>query len=372
MVQVKIYGAGSIGNHLAYACREQQWDVVVCDTDTQALQRMASQIYPSRYGAWDPCIQLKTYSEAKNNQHYDIVFVGTPPDSHIPLAIEAINDHSPQILMIEKPLCDTSLENCDLLNQLMTTNDIFIGVGYNHLLSPNTIAAKNMIQKYCKDPQTLSVNWNEHWGGIFQAHPWLDGPESSYLGYSDRGGGACGEHSHGINLWLYLTCILQAGHVTELSCMMDISTQTCNYDKITQINLKTENGLVGHVTQDVVTHPAIKKARIQACNGHLEWSIDTTASCDLISCSFDDTCVDECFPKNRSDDFKWEIQHISSLLNNPYHHLDSPLHLKFGLQTMMIIAAAHISHKNNSTVRINWEAGYNNNAFELLNSQPIT
>ena len=35
MTKVKIYGAGSIGNHLAYACRSKGWDVTLCDIDTE-------------------------------------------------------------------------------------------------------------------------------------------------------------------------------------------------------------------------------------------------------------------------------------------------------------------------------------------------
>ena len=52
-VKVKIIGAGSIGNHLAQACRRVGWDVAVVDRDPEALQRMKHILYPSRYGRWD-------------------------------------------------------------------------------------------------------------------------------------------------------------------------------------------------------------------------------------------------------------------------------------------------------------------------------
>ena len=38
-MKVKIYGAGSIGNHLAQASRRMGWDVDMCDTDPKALER---------------------------------------------------------------------------------------------------------------------------------------------------------------------------------------------------------------------------------------------------------------------------------------------------------------------------------------------
>ena len=37
-MRVKIYGAGSIGNHLANASRQLDWRVDICDIDAKALQ----------------------------------------------------------------------------------------------------------------------------------------------------------------------------------------------------------------------------------------------------------------------------------------------------------------------------------------------
>ena len=39
MNNVKIIGAGSIGNHMANACREFGWSVLLCDNDPDALLR---------------------------------------------------------------------------------------------------------------------------------------------------------------------------------------------------------------------------------------------------------------------------------------------------------------------------------------------
>jgi len=58
MARVKVFGAGSIGNHLAHACRSLGWAVTLCDVDPQALRRTREEIYPARYGAWDDGIRL--------------------------------------------------------------------------------------------------------------------------------------------------------------------------------------------------------------------------------------------------------------------------------------------------------------------------
>ena len=80
-MRVKIFGAGSIGNHLAYACRSQNLDVTIYDVDSSALQRTKDDIYPSRYGVWDKKIKLTNSLES--NINFDLIIIGTPPDSHI-------------------------------------------------------------------------------------------------------------------------------------------------------------------------------------------------------------------------------------------------------------------------------------------------
>ena len=57
-IRIKIVGAGSIGNHLCFAARSLNWEVVVTDISSEALDRMKSMIYPSRYGKLDDEIKL--------------------------------------------------------------------------------------------------------------------------------------------------------------------------------------------------------------------------------------------------------------------------------------------------------------------------
>jgi predicted dehydrogenase len=95
MYNVKILGAGSIGNHLANASRRLGWNVTLCDKDPAALQRTKDDIYPSRYGQWDESIQLFISSEAPRGG-FDLIFIGTPPDSHMDLAIRpSVRDRRP-------------------------------------------------------------------------------------------------------------------------------------------------------------------------------------------------------------------------------------------------------------------------------------
>ena len=49
-MKIKIIGAGSIGNHMAFASRSLSFDTTVADISNDALKRMKFDIYPSRYG----------------------------------------------------------------------------------------------------------------------------------------------------------------------------------------------------------------------------------------------------------------------------------------------------------------------------------
>jgi 3-hydroxyacyl-CoA dehydrogenase len=51
--RVLIFGAGSIGNHMANACTKQGLDVFVTDINKKALHMMKKEIFPKRYGAWN-------------------------------------------------------------------------------------------------------------------------------------------------------------------------------------------------------------------------------------------------------------------------------------------------------------------------------
>jgi len=366
MKKVKIYGAGSIGNHLAYASRSMGWDVLICDTDADALKRTKTQIYPSRYGAWDPDIRLCLVQDLPK-EDFDIVIIGTPPDSHIELAIRTLKEEHPQILLIEKPLCTPILENAQVLYELASQSDTVVCVGYNHTLGKNTVEAEKILKtveigKYV----TMNAGFQEHWGGIFKAHPWLSGPQESYLGFSERGGGACGEHSHAINIWQHFAHILNIGRIVEVSAFMDfIEDGKVSYDRICYLNVKTEKEFCGLIIQDVVTEPSKKYLRIQGENGFLEWYVNWDTDSDAVMFQRKGEGVDKrILPKKRPDDFRWEVEHLNHIIEGKTK--DSPISLERGLDTMMVISAAHLSYKNKRVMYIDYSKGYILDAIKAL------
>lgn len=354
MHSIRIIGAGSIGNHLANAARRRGFRVILTDIDPSALERTKKQIYPSRYGSWDEEIQLMDARDAASIPA-DILFIGTPPDSHVAIALDVLDRVTPRILLIEKPLAGPDLAGLQALSDRAKAKGVFGAVGYNHCLGQNTrIAEASLRAKNLGAIKTISARTREHWQGIFNAHPWLAGPHESYLGFSARGGGATGEHSHAINIWQHFAHVVGAGRVTEVSAVLDIvKRETVDYDQSMFATFITKHGLVGDVIQDVVTQPPEKSARIQGESGHVEWKVNSAPGQDMVVVSEPgQEPKAEIIHKTRADDFIAEIDHLVELLAGRI--TDSPISLERGLDTMLVIAAIFKSHTEKRRIRIDW------------------
>ncbi len=364
MYRLKIYGAGSIGNHMAHAARQLDWEVVVCDVSDVALERMKNEIYPSRYGAWDPDIQIcqKKYAPVGG---FDLIHIGTPPKFHIPLALDSLREN-PKAILIEKPLCPPTLEQAQELYLLSKNSATRVFVGYDHVVGRATRKADELIKSdSIGEIQTIDVEFREHWGGIFKAHSWLKGPKDSYLGFWQQGGGASGEHSHAVNLWQHFASVVTAGRVAEVDAMMDyVNEGGVNYDRLCMLNLRTEKGLAGRVVQDVITTPPRKRCRIQGRLGAVEWVNNYSPDGDAVI-SIRPNLRDEVhfIPKKRPEDFIEELRHIEEQLKNTTQ--SSGIALEKGLDTMLVVAAAHFSEVKKCRVRIDYEKGYSLEALLL-------
>lgn len=361
---IKVVGAGSIGNHLANAGRRLNLEVVLCDIDQAALKRAKSEIYPSRYGKWDPEIELVLVDQAPKGGN-DLIVIGTPPDSHIQLAMEALEE-SPKALLIEKPLTTPSLEGLKELKVRAETLGVAVFVGYDHVVSKSIKQVESLLKSAeYGELVTLDVDFREHWHGIFKAHPWLDGPQDSYLGYWQKGGGACGEHSHAINMWQHLSIVSEKGRIISVFAELDyVNDGKCEYDRICLINVETETGLKGRIAQDVVTFPVRKEAFMQFDSGAIRWECGGDPEGDLVShAAFQAVSEKELVKKTRPDDFVAELSHIQGVLESGE---DSPISLERGLDTMLVIAAAHLSAHEGRKVAIDYEKGPVIEALEPL------
>lgn len=161
MKRVKIFGAGSIGNHLANASRRKGWSVDICDTDPAALERTRELIYPSRYGKWDSSIGMYTNDKAPVGD-YDLIVIGTPPDSHMQLARQAVKE-KPKAILVEKPVCTPDLAGAQALYEEAAAN-VKLFVGYDHAVSKSAMLMSRLLSEQAVGPlDTLDVEFREFW-----------------------------------------------------------------------------------------------------------------------------------------------------------------------------------------------------------------
>jgi predicted dehydrogenase len=363
--KIKVLGAGSIGNHLSNAARTMGWSVDLCDVDPKALERTRTQIYPSRYGKWDESIRLFESGQAPKGG-YDLIFIGTPPHVHLELALESLKEQ-PTALLIEKPVCGPDLAGANELYERAQKAGVAVFVGYDHVVGKAARLASELSLTADMGPvTTLDVEFREHWGGIFSAHPWLAGPWESYLGFWKRGGGASGEHSHAANLWQHFAHAVGAGRIVQVQATLDmVKDERVDYDRLCFMTLRTEQGLVGRCVQDVVTQPPRKWARIQRTNGFVEWQCGREPGVDVVAAALPGrVSVEQKVSKTRPDDFIEELRHIEAALKADPSA--SPIALGRGLDTMLVVAAAHLSHQSGRRVKIDYAGGYTPDALSVI------
>jgi len=352
MNRVRIIGAGSIGNHLAFGFINSEFNVEIVDNDKQALSRMKNDIYPSRYGKWDNRIIL---SDSLNSKNYtpEVIVIGTPPNTHIEIALEQLKLTSPKILMIEKPLSHPDISLLETLEKEASKKKVKVLVGYNHRLTKNTVfATKILREQRLGEVLSITSQTRESWNGIMKAHPWIAKLEDSYLSSYLKGGGALYEHSHALNLLQYFMDVTEAGNIVKVQAAIDIVCEgKLNYDRFSFLSLLSEKNKIFHVIQDVVTNPPIKEVRINGTNGDLIWR--TTQDFDEVTLfdTFGSAIEQHKIQKTRKDDFLPEILHIKNLLLDL--SLESPLDYKHALTTMKIISAAFESNRTGARVNLN-------------------
>jgi predicted dehydrogenase len=349
-MKVKIYGAGSIGNHYAYACRKKNWDVTIFDKDVKALERTKKKIYVSRYGRWDSKIKLL---DKDNNNYYDIIIIGTPPDSHLSIALNAIK-FKPKVIHIEKPFCTPDLKGLKQLINKSRQSKTKIVVGYNHLHTKCVDYVRSFLknkEKLGKIKSLYAYN-KESWSGIFAAHPWLKGPQDSYLGNYKSGGGATNEHSHALNLLLYFIDFLNLGKIKKIQCYMNfIKNSSVNYDSYCNINFKTSKNCLANIIQDVTSESYEKLLIIQGTKGYVKIISNYNKSNDAVEI-FQKNKKIILFKKKRPDDFKGHASHLEQIAMGKIKK--SPVSFQSAIKNSIILSACYKSAIKNKEIDIDY------------------
>lgn len=106
-----------------------------------------------------------------------------------------------------------------------------------------------------------------------------------------------------------------------------------------------------------------KWARLQGSLGAIEWICGYTPDTDaVVTQDTNGQQVVETFAKTRPEDFILELRHVEAALGDDVSK--SPLAIERGLDTMMVIAAAHRSAQERRSVQIDWSRGYSTRALD--------
>lgn len=358
-LKVAIVGAGSIGNHLAFSARRGYANVTVFDNSEASLQRFEQEIFPGRYGNFDKKIKLKNISKL-DSEIYDVIFIGTPPDTHLELLMQVMK-YATRLVIVEKPLTTPNIAEIQKMGCLIQKSNIPILVGYNHRVGRNTAIATDFLRhEYIGTPTMIESFVLESWKGILDAHPWLTSPTDSYLGFSDRGGGACFEHSHGLDLWRYYANLLNVGEITQVDARARYSDIDKSCDLSIEMKVKTEKGFEGLISQSVENINPRKEVIVHGTQGIITSKVgggNASDSVDWKSKNDDKLSITCKIDKTRYDDFDREMLYISRVLQKgKRNHEDMILSGMSGLKTCLIASAALYSAERESPISINLDS----------------
>jgi predicted dehydrogenase len=333
---VLIFGSGSIGNHMAFACRKNKMQVYVTDISKKALNRMREEIYPRRYGSWDNKINLTDYSDLKKiKKNFDLIIIGTPPKTHIKIYNYCREKLSYKKILIEKPISNFLDKNLKTFKKNIKKDLVFSG--YNHSISPSfKYFFKNIFKN--KQIKKIEVSWCEAWDGILNAHFWLKNQSESYLGDYKKGGGALQEHSHGLHLlFLILNKLnINLNKVKLANNFIFSKSGQKKYDLFANF-LGFHNNTYFSYKTDLITFPAEKKITVLCSNKKYEWICNYLKNHDLVRITSNNKAINlKKFKKTRSSEFENEIKHIMKT-NSILQRNKSNLNPTYAVDTINLI-----------------------------------
>ena len=253
-MKILVVGCGSIGErHIRNLKRLSVDKIIACDTNPERLALMKG-----KYG-----IIQETYTELQEamDQGIDAVLICTPPSTHVPLALKAI-DYNAHVF-IEKTMSN-SVDGVDELIKRASKNGLIICVGYNFRFHQGLKLVKDKVD-------------GEEIGKIFFARaefgqylpdwrPWQD-YRQSYTAKKDLGGGIILDGSHEID---YMRWLL--GEVEEIFCFAGkISNLEVETEDVAEILLKLKSGAIGEIHLDFVRPGYSRTCELIGEEGVIVW-----------------------------------------------------------------------------------------------------
>jgi predicted dehydrogenase len=313
MLKIKIIGAGSAGNHMAFAFKKYNAKITMQDNNLNSLKRSKNKIYLPRYKIWDTNINL--IIKDSNKVKYDCIIISSPPDTHLEVLEKNINQSD--IFLIEKPICEPNKYTIKKFRNIISFNKYKIFLcGYNHRLFPSTKKFREILQNNKNNFNYLSVNFKENTAGFLKAHSWYKNLSESYLSKQIKGGGSLCEHSHALNLAQYFIGD-NSKFQFKIKFIKNFKDKKSFYDSNANIFYKFKNKII-EVNQNFETYPTEKSIVADGKKFFLKLNYNYEKSNDNIIYINKNNNVKKIlsFKKNRSDDFGYEADFLYKIIKS--------------------------------------------------------
>ena len=249
-MKVLIIGGGSIGQrHLMNLKNLGIKKISVFDSDNKKRKEIEKKHRVNTY----------TNINLALKENWDIVFICTPPSTHIKIALKLIEKKVP--IFIEKPLSN-DLKNIPNLIKKINKYKIPVMIGYNLNFHPQIQEIKKILQK-----NILGKIWGsrvEYGQYLPDWRPCQD-YKKSYSAQKKLGGGIVLDDIHEIDYLYYLF-----GKVNKIFGLVEkISNLKINTEDYAEIILWFKNGPVGEIHMDYLQRVASRNIKIIGEKGTL-------------------------------------------------------------------------------------------------------
>jgi predicted dehydrogenase len=253
---ILVVGAGSIGRrHLRNLRALGVETLAACDP---ASNNLAEAVKESSVEAYDD------FGQALQATRPEVVFVCTPPVSHVSIALQAVR-HGAHVF-IEKPLSN-ELEGVDELIGLLRTTQRVAQVGYNLRFHPGLQKVKELVDK-----GTIGrVLWARIEAGQYLPD-WRPGRDYrlNYTARRDQGGGIILDGSHELDYAIWIM-----GRPSEVQCMAGrVSSLETDVEDCATLLLRFETGAQADVHMDFVQRGYARACKIAGEDGSVLWDYE--------------------------------------------------------------------------------------------------
>lgn len=254
IMKILVVGCGSIGERHIRNLKTLSVDkIIACDTNPERLA-----LIKDKYDIQE------TYTELQEamGKGIDAVLVCTPPSTHIPIALEAVDCKAH--VFIEKPISN-SLDGVDDLIKSAPKNGLIICVGYNFRFHQGLKLVKDMLERE-EIGKILSAR-AEFGQYLPDWRPWQD-YRKSYTAKKGLGGGIILDGSHELD---YMRWLL--GEIEQIFCFAEkISDLKVETEDVAEILLKFKSGAIGEIHLDFVRPDYSRTCELIGEEGIITWN----------------------------------------------------------------------------------------------------